>query len=142
LSYDLPKIYAFEIENKVRVLIETLIEPLAFLNKESHEKMVDFKRYVDYLTQSHELIKTQFEDTVKLKQLIKEFQKINKQVYIEQNREFDDLRRKVSDNTQLLKVHEDKLIKVAEDKKIADATRIQMRNDIREFELLSADLVY
>lgn len=73
LSYDLPKIYAFEIENKVRVLMETLIEPLAFLNKESHEKMVDFKRYVDYLTASHNEIKNQFEDTVKLKQLIKEF---------------------------------------------------------------------
>ena len=54
----------------MRVLIETLIEPLAFLNKEAHEKMVDFKRYVDYLTQSHNEIKAQFEDTVKLKQLI------------------------------------------------------------------------
>ena len=126
----------------MRVLIETLIEPLAFLNKESHEKMVDFKRYVDYLTQSHNEIKAKFEDTVKLKQLIKDFQMINKQLFNEQNREFDDIRGKISDNTQLLKIHEEKLIKVAEDKKIFEAARIQMRNDIREFELLSKDLVY
>lgn len=31
---------------------------------------------------------------------------------------------------------------MAEDKKIFDAARIQMRNDIREFELLSKDLVF
>ena len=83
----------------MRVLIETLIEPLAFLNKAAHEKMVDFKRYVDYLTQSHNDIKAQFEDTVKLKQLIKDFQMINKQLFNEQNREFDDIRGKISDNT-------------------------------------------
>lgn len=104
--------------------------------------MVDFKRYVDYLTQSHNEIKAKFEDTVKLKQLIKDFQMINKQLFNEQNREFDDIRGKISDNTQLLKIHEEKLIKVAEDKKIFEAARIQMRNDIREFELLSKDLVY
>ena len=40
----------------------------------------------------------------------------------------DDLRKKISDLSQLQKVHEDKLTKVAEDKKVFEASRIQLRN--------------
>ena len=56
LAWDIPRIYAFEIESRLKSLIKDLLAPMMHLNKVNTERQYEFKKYLEWIRKGQDEI--------------------------------------------------------------------------------------
>mmetsp|Transcript_29422 Transcript_29422/g.44523 ORF Transcript_29422/g.44523 Transcript_29422/m.44523 type:complete len:203 (-) Transcript_29422:4452-5060(-) len=110
LSKDLPFMYAFEIETKLRRVIRKLLEPIIFINNETHCKLRDFKDFLDWTRRCQMEIEEKMESNDKLRTLQDQLKNKVQSRFTEFLQEIDNLRNIIGQIKQMQGVHETKII--------------------------------
>ena len=78
IAWDIPQIYAFEIETNLRKLLKDLLEPMMYVNHKQTERQAEFEQYLQWIKNSQAEIFEKLTDTDQLKDRFKESQNIAK----------------------------------------------------------------
>jgi hypothetical protein len=136
----MPQVFAFEVEANLRSLIEEVLEPIVKLNKENNSRLGNVEMLTKQLDRENKAMMSKLDADQKLRGMVADTHAMAVGIQKELLEEIDVVKSQVAEHTQLLNVHEDKMVRLNDDRLIFEQSRDQLRNDIREFEMLVQEI--
>lgn len=136
----LPGVFAFEIETNLRGVLEEILEPIVRINVENNKRLLNMEHTTRAINKVNTDIYQKLREDRKLKDMIDDCNTLCNRIKYEIHRELDQFRQRQADLNQLVNVHEDKLIRLVDDRTLFELSKNQMRKDIHNFEVLCQDI--
>lgn len=137
---DMPKVFAFEVENNIRRVLAGLLKPVMDNYRKINANVADLNTCFNDVSSSIEAVNRRLDRELALGERIEDTNKRVEQMRKEWDSTSSQVDRKLSDLGHLYKVHEDKLARYNDERTRLTQSRDQLRADIREFEKLVQEL--
>lgn len=133
---DMPKVFAFEVENNIRTSIAKLLKPVMETYIRVTDNVADLNSCYGEVTRSIEKVNFKIDKELQLNEKIDNLKVQFNKFRIDCDQNNEKVYKKISELNQLYNIHEDKLARFNDEKNRLTQSRDQMRADIREFEKL------
>ena len=131
---DMPKVFAFEVENNIRTSIAKLLKPVMETYLKVTDNVADLNSSYSQVTRAIEKINIKIDKELQLNDKMENLKIQHNAFRKEYDTNNEKVGRKIAELNQLYGIHEDKLARYNDEKNRLTQSRDQMRADIREFE--------
>ena len=137
---DIPKVFAFEVENNIRGALQSILRPIVAQHEKAVLTIADLQTSFTDVVHQLEKVNRKLDQEAKMHDSVTEAANNQKKLIDQIEAEKDFVHKKLMELKQMQGVHDDRMSKYKDEKILFERKQEQLRLDVREFERLSQDL--
>ena len=137
---DLNKVFAFEVENNISKVLQTILKPIVVQHEKAVLNIVDLQSGFTDVLKNLDMVNRKLDSDTKMRDTVADAGENTRNLSAQVNADKEFVHKKLLEIKQMQGVHDDRMTKYKDEKGLFERKQDQLRNDIREFEQLVQDI--